>query len=269
MSKQNIEKLFDGKGGYVFISHSHKDIRIVREIRNLFEENGFEPILFYLKCMDQDLTENTALLRDLIYREIDARELFLYVNSDNAKASKWVQEELLYAKKDTNKRIETIDIDEILKNKNANDKLIFDIKNKVNNIIKSSKVYMIYSNKDEEVFVDIQEFLLKKDYRVFNPKFDLLNGMNYAEMLATKVKEAAENGIIIYIIGKKSIDSPYCKAELEFARKYNSKIIFTVLDNMNTETINRDGFDRVSIIKYEKNDDFYKKLSGEILKMKY
>ena len=44
--------------GYVFISHSHQDIRKVRQIRNAMEEAGFEPLCFYLKCLhDEDEIE--------------------------------------------------------------------------------------------------------------------------------------------------------------------------------------------------------------------
>ena len=41
-------------GGYVFISHSHKDIEKVRILRNVMEENGFEPLCFFLKCLTKN-----------------------------------------------------------------------------------------------------------------------------------------------------------------------------------------------------------------------
>ena len=37
----DIEKWGLGEGGYVFLSHSHKDISEVRKIRNDLEEKGF------------------------------------------------------------------------------------------------------------------------------------------------------------------------------------------------------------------------------------
>ena len=40
--------------GFVFISHSHKDIATVRRIRNKLESLGFEPLLFYLKCLSDE-----------------------------------------------------------------------------------------------------------------------------------------------------------------------------------------------------------------------
>ena len=81
------EKQFGGnrEGGYVFISHSHLDIDKVRILRNRMEEEGFEPLCFYLKC----LTEEDEIT-GLIQREIDAREWFVYVDSKNARNSDWV-----------------------------------------------------------------------------------------------------------------------------------------------------------------------------------
>ena len=42
------------KGGWVFISHSHQDIDLVRKIRNHFERLGFEPLMFYLKFISDN-----------------------------------------------------------------------------------------------------------------------------------------------------------------------------------------------------------------------
>lgn len=38
-------------GGGIFIFHSHLDIDIVRRIRNKLEDRGFEPLMFFLKCI--------------------------------------------------------------------------------------------------------------------------------------------------------------------------------------------------------------------------
>ena len=70
------------EGGWVFISHSHQDIAKVRYIRNRLEQRGFEPLLFFLKCLsDEDEIEG------LIKREISEREWFIYADSDNSRNS--------------------------------------------------------------------------------------------------------------------------------------------------------------------------------------
>jgi hypothetical protein len=51
---------------WIFVSHSDKDIGKVREIRNELEKRGHKPIIFYLKCVE----DNSAPLPDLLGREI-------------------------------------------------------------------------------------------------------------------------------------------------------------------------------------------------------
>ena len=68
----DIENLYKGKGGYVFVSHSHLDIEQVRKIRNFLEDSGMEPILFYLRSMDCEDKEKLKTLKRLIFDEIDA-----------------------------------------------------------------------------------------------------------------------------------------------------------------------------------------------------
>ena len=95
-----------GKGGYVFISHSHGDIVKVRRIRNAMEAEGYEPLCFYLKCLtDADEIEG------LIKREIDARDWFVYVDSENARKSKWVKKERAYISQCPGKKIITVNLD--------------------------------------------------------------------------------------------------------------------------------------------------------------
>ena len=39
---------------WVFLSHSKKDYEKVREVRNLLEEQNFRPLMFFLKCLNDD-----------------------------------------------------------------------------------------------------------------------------------------------------------------------------------------------------------------------
>ena len=38
----------------IFLSHSSKDIEKVRQIRDILEALDYEPLLFHLKCLDDD-----------------------------------------------------------------------------------------------------------------------------------------------------------------------------------------------------------------------
>lgn len=102
MKKEEINE-----GFWVFVSHSTKDFERVRLVRNALEDSGFRPILFYLKCM-----EDEDEINELLKREIDARRRFILCDSPNAKASKFVQSEVDYIR--SKKRMyEVIDLSQI------------------------------------------------------------------------------------------------------------------------------------------------------------
>ena len=45
-------KITDGNDDlWIFVSHSTKDFEKVRKLRNMMEEIGMRPLLFYLKCL--------------------------------------------------------------------------------------------------------------------------------------------------------------------------------------------------------------------------
>ncbi len=77
------------EGVWVFVSHSNKDWEKVRQVRNLLEERGHRPLLFFLKSLDYE-TE----VHELIRKEIEARKWFVLCDSENSRNSKWVQAEI-------------------------------------------------------------------------------------------------------------------------------------------------------------------------------
>src|SRR5436309_15006787 len=95
----------DPEGAWIFLSHSTKDWNEVRHVRNLLEEKGHRSLLFFLKC----LTEESEL-DGLIKREIEARTWFLLCDSENARTSKWVQDEVAFIKGLEGKYYEAIDL---------------------------------------------------------------------------------------------------------------------------------------------------------------
>ena len=78
---------------WIFLSHSDKDYEKVRLVRNILEEEGLRPLMFFLLCL-----ENEEEINDLIKREINCRTRFILCDSENAQASKWVQKEIEYIK---------------------------------------------------------------------------------------------------------------------------------------------------------------------------
>lgn len=70
---------------FVFLSHSHHDYEKVRVVRDLLENEGFRPLMFFLKCLEKD--EYKELTKILIKWEIDNRKRFILCDSENAKES--------------------------------------------------------------------------------------------------------------------------------------------------------------------------------------
>ena len=83
-------------GCWIFLSHASKDIDLVRRVRNEFERYGQNPLAFHLRCLDEEYPRKEEDLWDLIYREIDAREWFVYCKSPQSEKSDNVLRERKY-----------------------------------------------------------------------------------------------------------------------------------------------------------------------------
>ena len=138
----------------VFLSHSHKDIDKIRKIRDVLEVLDCEPLMFYLKCLD----DNNETLEDFIKKEIEARNIFIYCQSENSKNSKWVQKEIDYIKSLDEKRLYSIDIDNLAFG-------LYTLLQDLLRLIKKNKIFIYSSKKTEEVEI-IEERLSKKGYNV-------------------------------------------------------------------------------------------------------
>ena len=130
-----FDKLQKSEGGYLFLSHSHKDIRKVRKIRNILEREGFEPLCFYLKCLEED-----EEIFNLITREIDAREWFVYLHSENAENSDWVTRERAYIDSTNRKKVINLDLEDP-----------YALVRITPEIIKNLRIFVSYSHRDREL----------------------------------------------------------------------------------------------------------------------
>ena len=81
----------DNKLPSIFISHSSKDLVVARAVRNILEDLGHHALLLGLLILDKS-TEQEIL--DFIESEIQLRDWLIFLDSDNSRASKWVQFEI-------------------------------------------------------------------------------------------------------------------------------------------------------------------------------
>lgn len=186
---------------WVFLSHSNEDYEKVRRVRNMLEEDGLRPIMFFLKCLN-DYDE----IDDLIKREIDCRTRFILCDSPNARESDWVKEEVKYIQS-KEKSYETIDLsqsDEIIK------KQLREYKAKTN-------LFLSYARVDAKLAKRIAYRLGKYDYNVF---FDasVLSGANFASEIEDNIYQAAAMGYVITLLTESGQNSDWVNKEIEFAK---------------------------------------------------
>ena len=204
------EKQSEENNGYIFISHSHKDKKAVHEIRNYLEAYNFDALCFFLKCLNDDSEE----LDSLIKREIDAREWFLYVDSENARNAKWVKKELAYIRSKPNRRILKVD----LENKAR-------VENVLNLMLHNLRIFVTCAKSDWDIAKRICDKLREEGYLVFSYE-DIAPG----EIM---INAAAKSGCVLALISNSSLKSVWCTKELQYAFVNGGNILPVILGQPN------------------------------------
>ena len=211
---------------YIFVSHSHRDLQIVRLIRNYLEnELDAEPILFFLKSKtDED--EIMQLIKD----EIDARIWFIYCKSQNAENSKWVNSEREYVK-ETGKWNIVIDIDNCLE---ENGELNEVTKTKLQLITGSfrslqSYLYISYLPEDAKIVYFVRDFL-QYTYSIRTYMLSYSSVRNHEFAFDGYIKNAIRNShFYLLFLSQHSIGSSQIKKEFKIALEYKKTIIPVII----------------------------------------
>lgn len=216
------------EGFWVFVSHSTKDFEKVRLVRNALEDSGFRPILFYLKCM-----ENEDEINELLKREIDARRRFILCDSPNAQASKYVQSEVDYIRS-KNRMYEIVDLSSIdLDSKDTQDEVIKLIKP----FRVRTNVFLSYNNNvDREIAGIVKKHLslngfVSADVAFFDSQ-DWYRRYGGQDGMFQTVREVLEstlsNGYFLFFLDNQSW---YTQGELELAYEIAPNMILPITIN--------------------------------------
>lgn len=207
----------EGEGGFLFISHSHHDMDKVRPLRNKLEEAGFEPLCFYLKCLD----DSTEELDDLIKREIDARQWFVYARSSNSESSDYVQFEREWRKREESKNKQELEWD-----LEAN--VSVDEVSKM--LIRDLKIFILSSPQDDVFCYKLSKRLFDKDFNVY-----YFNGCDSeTESIDKPTLDIIRNyGTIIVLLSHNSIKSPAIKDILIYCNHFKLSLIPIIIDDVN------------------------------------
>ena len=178
------------RGAWIFVSHSLRDFRRVRRVRDALEELGHFPLLFYLRSLADD-----AEVDGLIRREIEARNFFLLCDSDNARSSRWVQGEIKLIKSRPQKLFARVDLDS-----NWDDQLRV-----INDVSARMSVFISASSIDRTDSADLAAALEQADYSMLGRSIDLIPGEGIQEQIRKDIDEAMRDGIVLVLLSPESV----------------------------------------------------------------
>ena len=230
MKEDDIEE-----GFWVFVSHSTKDFERVRLVRNALEDSGFRPILFYLKCL-----ENENEVTDLLKREIDARKRFILCDSPNAQASKFVQSEVDYIRS-KNRMYEIIDLSQIDMDSKDAEKEVLEL---IKPFSRRTSVFISYSNKYRPFAKQLESELIKRGFKAWDMDFYWDVDFHESQIPGTapvgtwnfltkrSIEASLSNGYVIGLIGDDY--SAYSVKEIEYAFQISpSQVLPVIIANQN------------------------------------
>jgi len=199
-------------GAWIFVSHSSLDIEKVREVRDFLEKDGHRPLLFFLKC----LQENDARLPQLIRDEIKARTWFVLCDSEYSKAAHWVQEEVkIVTTTKPKETFVTIDLAKDLTVEREGDVPPF--VRKLRPLLKRATVFLSHHREDSAIADRIYDALIEQDYRVFLPRRSLTPGMDFQKAIHVALEDAVEQGFVLLLLSPGYLTSKWCEAERRWA----------------------------------------------------
>ncbi len=193
---------------YVFLSHSHHDYEKVRVVRDLLEEQGFRPLMFFLKCLEKK--EFEELTRVLITEEIESRQRFILCKSKNADDSTWVKFEVEYIKK-LNRPYEVVDL-------SWPKEQIYETINKFR--IRST-VFLSYHSNQYELARAVNDILISHDFKTFIDKDHLHMGDSYAEVIRHQIIESIGKGYVLVFLDDKFRKESWQFQEIKMAIEYS------------------------------------------------
>ena len=201
---------------YVFLSHSHYDYEKVRVVRDLLEEEGFRPLMFFLKCLEKD--EYNELTHTLIKEEIDSRQRFILCRSKNADNSKWVQFEVNHIKK-LQRPYETVDLDASI---DVQKQVLLRFKRR-------STVFISYPRTQQQLAVLVEQELKKNDFKPFIDIENIYTGHDYVKEITGAIIKASKEGYILAFLDGKI--SPWTYREIGCAIEKKGHVIPVVLSD--------------------------------------
>jgi hypothetical protein len=201
----------DATNAWVFISHSNKDFDKILRVRNKLEALQYKPLLFFLKCLEDDKE-----IFELIKREIKARDRFILCDSKNSRKSEWVQKEKEFIVS-LNRPYEVIDIE-------GSDEAI---EESIERFDRRSTIY-VWSTDDRINDVVVKKFV-DKAYKVeLLPDYYLRDYFLYktgsADLVHAGFHDVMTNGYVLLLISRElsAMETYYIDMAASYFRRYTN-----------------------------------------------
>lgn len=202
---------------WVFLSHSNKDYESVRLLRNMLEEEGYRPIMFFLLCLNDD-----EEIGELIKREIDCRKRFILCDSPNARQSAWVQKEVEYIK-GSHRFYHTIQLDAPIES----------IRDQILQFRKDSTIFFESSMTNLSLISLFKDALRKDMECIIHNLSDTITTLTPFDF--NGIDYALENGFLFFLLPDGFTDSPFMKRELQYALRHRLASRFCIFTDEPTK----------------------------------
>jgi hypothetical protein len=189
------------EGAWIFLSHSHQDFEKIRSLRDQLEKRQHHPLVFFLKCLDDD-----SEIDDLIRREIAARSWFILCDSANSRTSKWVKREREIIQSLPDHSFVTVDLDAEIETQLES----------LAALLKRASVFPSYVRSDQARVAPILEALRSADFGVFSD-LDIPGGSDFVREIEAALRHAANNGAILVFLSRSSLSSQWQRHEIALA----------------------------------------------------
>jgi TIR domain-containing protein len=189
------------EGAWIFLSHSHKDFDKVKDLRNELERQGHHPLLFFLKCLDDD-----SEIDGLIRREIEARSWFILCDSANSRSSRWVGEERKIIASLSTHTSAMVDLEDPLTTQLSS----------ISGLTKRATVFLSCASFDGQSAKRIEDSLRADDFGVFSP-LQIPPSVSWDAEIESALNAAVDRGAVLVLLSQSSMTSEWLRHEVKLA----------------------------------------------------
>ncbi len=212
--------IMERKKPSIFISHSSRDLRVARAVRNLLEDRDHHVLLLGLL---QELPDDQ--IRALLTAEVVAREWLVLIDTDYARQSKWVQFEIEIARQ-YKRTFHTV----------AGERFMaatrYEIEEKlrpcIDSFSRSLRIVLSYAHQDKASASLLTQVLGDAGYEFWTDD-SIPAGSIWEKVIQQEIDDALERGIFMPIISNASLGSAFVQSELNYAYEQGKGFILPVV----------------------------------------